>query len=106
MIKSALKASDRYNRSLDVQIYSLASALRALELANSDLDGIECCTLETERSIIAHPAFKIRTDAEASVTRQMKQLGLTNEALGASTKEDPMLALTKKIRKQQVEGTK
>lgn len=106
MIKSALKAAARYSKSLDVQIFSLASALRALELANNDLDGIDCCTLETERSIIAHPAFKIRTDAETSVTRQMKQLGLTTEALGGEVREDPMVALTKKVRRKQVEATK
>lgn len=106
MIVKALKAANRYTHALDVQIYSLASALRALELANHDLDQIDCCTLETERSIIAHPAFKIRTDAETSVTRQMKQLGLTTEAIGGGAKEDPMLDLVNKVHKKQKEAAR
>ena len=100
----ALKAHNLYPASLKMQIRSLASAMRNLELANEQIDGLqETTVLETTRygeKLAPHPVFKIAKEAQELITRQMKSLGLTAEDLAGDTDEDPMVDVTKKLIKK------
>lgn len=102
IVKKALKSCGNYSTSLDIQIISLASALRTLGLANDDIDTLEVTTiLETTRygkKMAPHPAFKVQRDAQDSVTRQMKALGLTTADLSGEMDADPLVELTAKVK--------
>lgn len=99
-----MKVHKTYTQALDMQIYSLASAMRNLDLANEQIDGLtEVTVWETTRygeKIAPHPAFKIAKDAQDMVTRQMKALNLTVEDLSGEADEDPLTDLTKKLIKK------
>lgn len=102
-IEKALKAAGKYSKSLGAQILSLAGALRTLDLANDEIDGLEVTTISTTSrygnvTLAPHPVFKIQKDAQDSVTRQMKALGLTAEELTGSDEDDPLIDLTKKVK--------
>lgn len=102
-IEKALKSTNRYSRSLDAQILSLAGALRTLDLANDEIDDLDSVTISSvsrygNETLIPHPAFKVQKDAQDSVTRQMKALGLTVEELTGTDDNDPMVELTKKVK--------
>lgn len=102
-IEKALKSASRYSRSLDAQILSLAGALRTLDLANDDIDRLDTVTMPTvsrygNKTLIPHPAFKVQKDAQDSVTRQMKALGLTVGELTGTDEDDPLIELTKKVK--------
>lgn len=103
-IARKMKAHKTYTQALDMQIYSLASAMRNLDLANEQIDGLtEVTVWETTRygqKIAPHPAFKIAKDAQDMVTRQMKALNLTVEDLSGEADEDPLTDLTKKLIKK------
>ena len=102
IVKNALKACGNYSKSLDIQIISLASALRTLGLANDEIDTLDVTTiLETTRygkKMAPHPAFKVQRDAQDSVTRQMKALGLTAADLSGVMDDDPLVDLTTKVK--------
>ena len=99
-----MKVHKTYTQALDMQIYSLASAMRNLDLANEQIDGLTEVTIwETTRygeKLAPHPAFKIAKDAQDMVTRQMKALNLTVEDLSGEADEDPLTDLTKKLTKK------
>lgn len=99
-----MKVHKTYTQALDMQIYSLASAMRNLDLANEQIDGLtEVTVWETTRygeKLAPHPAFKIAKDAQDMVTRQMKALNLTVEDLSGEADEDPLTDLTKKLNKK------
>lgn len=99
-----MKVHKTYTQALDMQIYSLASAMRNLDLANEQIDGLtEVTVWETTRygeKLAPHPAFKIAKDAQDMVTRQMKALNLTVEDLSGEADEDPLTDLTKKLTKK------
>lgn len=106
-IEKALKEEKRYSSGLLFQIISLAGSLRTLALANEEIDGLEETTISSisrygNDTLIPHPVFKIQKDAMASVTHQMKALGLTAEALGLLTEvvkeDDPLVNLTKEVK--------
>lgn len=102
-IVKALKAAGKYSRSLDAQILSLAGALRTLDLANDEIDELDSVTIPVtsrygNETLAPHPVFKIQKDAQDSVTRQMKALGLTAEELTGTDEDDPLIELTKKVR--------
>src|SRR5574344_3017406 len=103
-ITKTLKANKTYSRGLDMQILSLASAMRNLEMANNQIDGLtETTVWETTRygeKLAPHPVFKIAKEAQELITRQMKSLGLTAEDLAGDTDEDPMVDVTKKLIKK------
>lgn len=96
-----MKVHKTYTQALDMQIYSLASAMRNLDLANEQIDDLDEVTVwETTRygqKIAPHPAFKIAKDAQDMVTRQMKALNLTVEDLSGEADEDPLTDLTKRL---------
>ena len=99
-----MKVHKTYTQALDMQIYSLASAMRNLDLANEQIDGLtEVTVWETTRygeKLAPHPAFKIAKDAQDMVTRQMKALNLTVEDLSGEADEDPLTDLTKRLTKK------
>ena len=99
-----MKVHKTYTQALDMQVYSLASAMRNLDLANEQIDGLtEVTVWETTRygeKLAPHPAFKIAKDAQDMVTRQMKALNLTVEDLSGEADEDPLTDLTKKLTKK------
>lgn len=102
-VVKALKAAGKYSKSLDIQIVSLASALFTLDLANREMEGLETATITVtsrygNETLVPHPVFKIQKDAQDSVTRQMKALGLTAEELTGTDEDDPLIDLTKKVK--------
>lgn len=102
-IEKALKAVGKYSKSLDVQILSLAGVMRTLDLANDEIDNLETTTMPAisrygNETLVPHPVFRIQKDAQDSVTRQMKALGLTAEQLTGTDEDDPLIDLTKKVK--------
>lgn len=102
-IVKALKSVGKYSKGLDIQITSLAGALCTLSKANEEIDNLTSTCIEVVsrygNSILApHPVFKIQKDAQDSVTRQMKALGLTAEELTGTDEDDPLIDLTKKVK--------
>lgn len=108
-ITKTLKANRSYSRGLDMQILSLASAMRNLEMANNQIDGLtETTVWETTRygeKLAPHPVFKIAKEAQELVTRQMKALGLTVDELAGNAEDDPLADLTKKLAKKRKQPT-
>lgn len=102
-IVKALKAVGKYSKGLDIQIISLAGALCTLNKANDEIDNLNTVTIKVKTrygndSLAPHPVFKIQKDAQDSVTRQMKALGLTAEELTGTDEDDPLIDLTKKVK--------
>lgn len=102
-IVKALKAAGKYSKSLDIQIVALAGALCTLNKANDEIDGLDSVTISVisrygNETLAPHPVFKIQKDAQDSVTRQMKALGLTAEELTGTDEDDPLIDLTKKVK--------
>lgn len=108
-ITKLLKANKVYSHGLDMQITSLASAMRNLEMANEQIDGLtETTVWEQTRyghKLAPHPVFKIAKEAQELITRQMKVLGLTVEDLAGGTEDDPLADLTKKLTKKRSQPT-
>lgn len=103
-ISNVLKAHRLYSKGLDMQVLSLASAMRNLEMANEQIDGLtETTVWEKTRygeKLAPHPVFKIAKEAQELITRQMKSLGLTAEDLAGEVEDDPLADLTKKLTKK------
>ena len=103
-IKKELRANHTYSKALDMQIKSLASAMRNLDMANEQIDGLTETTVWEETrygsKLAPHPVFKIAKEAQELITRQMKALGLTVEELNGAGDDDPLGDLTKKLTKK------
>jgi len=72
-------------------------------LANDEIDNLDTTTISSvsrygNETLVPHPVFKIQKDAQDSVTRQMKALGLTVEELTGTDDNDPLVDLTKKVK--------
>lgn len=108
-ITKTLKQNGTYSRGLDMQITSLASAMRNLDMANEQIDGLtETTVYETTRygeKLAPHPVFKIAKEAQELITRQMKALGLTAVDLPGGVDDDPLADLTKKLTKKRQQPT-
>lgn len=102
-IRKALKSNNAYTSALDMQIRSLASAMRNLDMANAQIDGLtETTVWEKTRygeKLAPHPVFKIAKEAQELITRQMKVLKLTAEDLTGAVDDDPLVDMTKKLTK-------
>ena len=97
-INEALTATGKNPKPLSLQIYALAGALVALDKANAQIATLDSCTIDTPQGIKGHPVFRIRKEAEDSVTKQMKALGLTAEMIQSADEEtDPLVELTKEV---------
>lgn len=103
-IVRTMKAHKIYSKGLDMQITSLASAMRNLEMANDQIDGLTEVTVWEETrygsKLAPHPVFKVAKEAQDMITRQMKALGLTAEDLAGDIDEDPLVDMTKKLAKK------
>lgn len=103
-IIKVLKANKLYSKGLDMQVLSLASAMRNLEMANDQIDGLTETTVWEETrygsKLAPHPVFRIAKEAQELITRQMKALGLTAEDLAGEVEDDPLTDLTKKLAKK------
>lgn len=102
-IVKALKSVGKYSKGLDIQILSLAGALCTLNKANAEIEELDTVTITVisrygNETLAPHPVFKIQKDAQDSVTRQMKALGLTAEDLIGTDDDDPLIDLTKKVK--------
>lgn len=108
-ITKALKAHRIYSKALDMQVQSLASAMRNLAMANDQIDGLtETTVLETTRygeKLAPHPVFKIAKESQELITRQMKVLGLTAEDLAGEVEDDPLVDMTKRLAKKRNQPT-
>ncbi len=101
-ITKCLRRAGRYAPGMQYQIAALASAMHTLALANAECDRLDGATIvnatkEGKRTVI-HPAIKARQIAEASITQQAKNLGLTMDALMSEVENDPLVELTKELR--------
>lgn len=100
-IVKALKKAGTYSPGVDMQVNTLASALRALDMANTQIDTLDCVTVtESTRygsKLAPHPVFKVLKEQQDTVTRQMKILGLTTELLAGTDETDPLVELTRKV---------
>ena len=100
-VEKALKSIKKYNKGLDMQVTSLATALMAVDKAQAQIEGlVEVTVLEETRygyKYAMHPVFKVLKDQQDSVTRQLKALGLTPENLTNEDEEDPLVGVTKKV---------
>lgn len=102
LVEKALKKNKTYSKGLTFQIDALASALLTLEIANAEIDSLEVTTVWEEtrygKKLAPHPVFKIQRDAQDSISRQLKQLGLTAESLNVGDDEVTRLVkFTKKV---------
>ena len=108
-ITRQMKAHKLYNKGLDMQIKSLASAMRNLDMANAQIDGLtETTVLEETRygsKLAPHPVFKVAKEAQELITRQMKALGLTAEAMSGEVEDDPVVEVTKKLTNKRAKPT-
>lgn len=104
-----LKSQKTYSKALDLQITSLASAMRNLDMSNEQIDTLEETTVWEEtrygKKMAPHPVFKIAKESQELITRQMKVLGLTVEELGGGDEEDPLVNLTKTLNKKRTKPT-
>lgn len=108
-IIKVLKAHRQYSKGLEMQVLSLASAMRNLEMANRQIDGLETTTVWEEtrygKKLAPHPVFKIAKEAQELITRQMKALGLTAAYLAGEVEADPLVDLTRKLAKRRQQPT-
>lgn len=65
-------------------------------MVNRDIDGLDSCYTESPQGEKPHPAFALLEKREASVTKQMKALGLTAEDMPAETVPE-LVALTRQL---------
>lgn len=103
-ITKCLRRAGRYAPGMQYQIAALASAMHTLMLANAECDKLEGATItnatkEGKRTVI-HPAIKARQIAEASITQQAKNLGLTMDALMSEVESDPLIDLTRELKEE------
>lgn len=100
-IRAALRRHNLPTSGLEIQIRSLATALRTLDKANLQIAGLDEVTVwEKTRygeKLAPHPVFKVAHDAEYQITRQMKALGLTADNLSVDAEKDPLTEMTAKL---------
>lgn len=104
LIIAAMKSVGTYRPALDLQIRALADALTTLDLARADIASLDKTTV-TEISrygvkLVPHPAFKIQRDATDTITRLMKQLGLTPAAIQDGSSGDEMRDFLSSLREK------
>ena len=94
-IRAALRKHNLPTSGLEIQIRSLATALRTLDKANLQIAGLDEVTVwEKTRygeKLAPHPVFKVAHDAEYQITRQMKALG------SVDAEKDPLAEMTAKL---------
>ena len=80
-VESALKAAGKYSDGMKLTINATAATLRTLDMCSDDIDGLEATTVWEEtrygKKLAPHPVFKIQRDAQETLTKNCKALGLT-----------------------------
>lgn len=105
MVRSALRAAGLYNKSLEIQVHTLAVALMSFSKASEEVSKLDGVTIivkfdnGSERPV-THPAYGVLKDMMASITKQMKALGLSAATLSPDG-GDPMVELTEKVLAEQ-----
>ena len=93
-ITKALKNNGKYNEGLKLGIESVADTLVVRDLCRNDIDQLQITTVkETTRygeKIAPHPVFKILRDAQATLDKGCKSLGLTYAELMKELDLDPL----------------
>lgn len=102
VLREALRSAGKYSPGLEPQIMSLAGALRTLDLVNHEIDAMEQVLVPVvsrygNETHVANPCFKIQKDAQESITKQMKALGLTPDDLMGTDRNDPLIELTDRL---------
>ena len=102
-VQRAVKSKGADSAALEMEIYSLASARRTLDLANAEIANLKATTVSEKtqqgEKLVSHPVFRVQRDALAAVTRHMKALGLTAQDLTAADEGSPLENLTEKVLK-------
>lgn len=81
-IEAALKANNKYNDGLDVMIGAMADTLKTLDLCRAEIDTLDRITVEDDYGKLSpHPVFRVQRDAQATLTKGCKALGLTYDEL-------------------------
>lgn len=82
-ITKMLQERKKYTDALDVSIEQVADAMVVRDLCRKDIDQLTSTTVtETTRyggKLIPHPVFKILNDAQATLIKACKSLGITYE---------------------------
>lgn len=99
-IKGALRKQKNYSRDMDVAIELAAGSLVAYRIAYNDVSNLECSFVEeTSREsfsrLIPHPAFKILKDANESLRRSLRELGLTIDTVKGVGDSDEIESIVK-----------
>ncbi len=91
-IVRALKKAGKYNDGLLVTVEALANTMRTLDICSSEIDGLDKATvIETTRygqKLAPHPVFKVQRDAQDSLARLCKNIGMTYADLVKDTGDD------------------
>ena len=100
-IQKALESQNRWSESLVIAVHSLAVAMRNLDMANNDIEGLDRCTVLEEtrygKKIAPHPAFKIAKDANEAIGKLLKSLGLTADDISEGIDNDPLAEVTESL---------
>lgn len=101
-IVNALKANDKYNEGLELTINSTADTLRTLDICRKDIDTLDKTTIEEEgrygKRLAPHPVFKIQRDAQDTLTKNCKTLGLTYAELSEAVQgESPLEMMMREL---------
>ena len=99
-IKECLEASGRYTRALDLNILVLASSLRRLSIAINETEALAAETVSVKSpngALQQHPAFKAQREAEETILRQLKELGLTADGTRQNVERDPTADLLAEV---------
>lgn len=103
-IKKCLEHAGRYTPALDLNIYALAATLRTHALIMKQVQALKSTVVEmhTARGSVvrAHPLVAQLRDAEASMLRQLKELGLTAEGTRGRTEGDPLAGMLDAMREE------
>ncbi len=99
-----LQDRKKYNDALAVSVEQVADALIVRDLCRKDLDGLDSTTVtETTRyggKLIPHPVFKIMHDAQATLVKVCKSLGITYDEMSEELEPDPFAEIMQRLNEE------
>lgn len=100
-ILRALKKAGKYDTGLLPMVDALANTMRTLDICREQIDGLTVATvLEKTRygeKLAPHPVFKVQRDAQDSLVRLCKNVGLTYAELMKEAGGDGYSAFMKEM---------
>lgn len=97
-----LKDNGSYNDGLGVVINSLSDTLQTLDLCRKEISTLEKTTVyEVTRygkKLAPHPVFKIQRDAQDTLIKCCKSLGMTYKELSEVVESSPLVNLIDSMR--------